>query len=139
MIRRQLWLIAIYATGCLTLVPWCVWTLFTTATRDQAAWLIVLPLAWLISFWPLAGSLLAIAQVYRFMKRLDQLQASGDLRREFLAHGLDKTVIALVARDNRLPVWAVRWAVKRLPLKALLQAALEKDRQTRNKDKPLQP
>jgi len=128
MIKQKLWLLVIYILGCLTLVPWCVWTLFTTATKDDIALLIVLPLAWVISYWPMMGSLMAAWNIHRFMRKLDNLKTTEDIRREFLAHGLDETVIDMIARENKLPAWLVRKVIRKLPLQELLQKAVEKDR-----------
>ncbi|TNF33150.1 MAG: hypothetical protein EP312_10090 [Gammaproteobacteria bacterium] len=127
MIKQKLWLLVIYILGCLTLVPWCVWTLFTAATKDNIALLIVLPLAWVISYWPMMGSLVAAWNIHRFMKKLDDLKTTDDIRREFLAHGLDDAVIDMIAHENKLPAWLVRKVIRKLPLEALLQKAVEKD------------
>lgn len=135
MIKQKLWLLVIYIAGCLTLVPWCVWTLLTTATRDQYALLIVLPFAWVLSYWPMMGSLVAAWNIHRFMKKLDTLKTTEDIRQAFLAHGVDDAVIDMIARENRLPVWLVRKVAKKLPLDRILQRAIEKDRQSCEKNR----
>ncbi len=127
MIKQKLWLIAIYIAGCLTLVPWCVWTLFTTATRDQYALLIVLPFAWVLSYWPMVGSLMAAWNIHRFMKTLENLKTSDDIKREFLSHGMDKTVVELIARENKMPVWLIQKIIKKLPIETMLEQAVEKE------------
>src|SRR5690606_1153897 len=86
-----------------------------------------LPLAWVISYWPMMGSLMAALHIHRFMKKLDTLKTTDDIRREFLARGLDEAVIDMIARENQLPAWLVRKVIRKLPLEELLQKAVEKD------------
>lgn len=94
-------------------------------SRETMALWIVLPLAWLFSYFPMLGSVLMLLRWRTFMRSLERLE--GHLRgKEALPEAELATVetflVELAATENRLPRCLVRPLVKRLMTELLARA-----------------
>lgn len=122
MLRQTLLALAIYLLGACGLVYWSVTGLSSGAPREDWALMIVLPMAWLFSYWPMLGSLLTIARIRSIQRTVEgiaaQLDTGLDPSPERLRE-LEDMGTVLAARENRVPRFLVRPFIR----KALNQAA----------------
>lgn len=117
MIGRMLLAVLLYAAGLLMLLVWSVHGFVTGAPRDDWALMIVLPIAWAFSYWPMLGSLLMIARIRGLQRTLEGIAAeldagidpSPDKMRE-----LEDVFTHLAAQENRLPEFMVRPIIRKV-------------------------
>ena len=131
MLRRTALLLAIYCLGTAAIGGWSLSHLLGgTVTRENFALVVVLPIAWLTSFWPMATSLVMILRIRALRGLLAQLAArveagaapTHEQRRE-----LEDVFTQLAAQDNGLPELLMRPLVRRA-LDVLLARAQESAR-----------
>lgn len=116
MIGRMLLAVLLYAAGLVMLLVWSVHGFVTGAPKEDWALMIVLPMAWAFSYWPMLGSLLMIARVRGLQRTLEGIAAeldagidpSPDKLRE-----LEDVFTRLAAEENRLPEFLVRPIVRK--------------------------
>jgi hypothetical protein len=110
MLRRSAAFVILYLLGLLLVWGWSLSHLFGgTATRDNLALVLVLPLAWTFSYWPMVGSLLAAWKVWRLQKTLEtwaERKAVG-LPTELPEQEIEDVLTRLMAEENHIPE---RWA-----------------------------
>ena len=58
MFRRSLLAALVYVIGAIALLTWSISGFLAGAPREDWALMIVLPAAWIVSFWPMFGSLM---------------------------------------------------------------------------------
>lgn len=103
-----LWLV-----GLTTLVPYALYHLFFTATRDQYAFLISVVLIWVFGFWGLVGPLISIYRLYPILRALDRAKSSQDFA-QLLHHTDNETAaVELIATEWRLPRPVALWLYRR--------------------------
>jgi len=116
MLRRTLYALVIYVFGAVCLLYWSLAGFSAGAPREAWALMIVLPAAWVFSFWPSFGTLVVIWQVrnaHGLLTRLDrEFREEGTVDVSDLAE-LEVLAIKLVARKNRLPEFIVRPFVRK--------------------------
>lgn len=116
MLRRTLYALVVYIFGAISLLYWSLSGFNAGAPREDWALMIVLPVAWIISFWPGFAALVVIWQVRNaqgLLTRLDQqFLADGTVDASDLGE-LEDLAVKLVARENRLPAVIVRPFVRR--------------------------
>lgn len=111
MLRRAVLAFAVYLVGATGLLYWSISGFNAGAPREDWALMIVLPVAWIVSYWPMLGSLLAVARILGLRRRLEailsQIDAGGDPSPEKLRE-LEDFGTALAAGEYRLPEFIVR-------------------------------
>jgi hypothetical protein len=124
MLRRSAGLVLLYLIGLLSIWGWSLSHLLGgTATRDNLALVLVLPLAWTISYWPMVGSLLAAWKIWRLQKTLEtwsERKALG-LPADLPEQEIEDALTHLAAEENGIPE---RWA--RPLVRKLIRAARER-------------
>jgi hypothetical protein len=117
MLGRSILAVLTYIAGLVALVVWSIHGFLTGAPREDWALMIVLPLAWGFSYWPMLGSLVMIARVRGLQRTLEgvaaELGAGIDPSPEKLLE-LEEVGTKLAARENRLPEFIVRPIVRRV-------------------------
>jgi hypothetical protein len=117
MLGRSILAVLTYIVGLVALVVWSVHGFLTGAPREDWAIMIVLPLAWGFSYWPMLGSLVMIARVRGLQRTLEgvaaELGAGIDPSPEKLLE-LEEVGTKLAARENRLPEFIVRPIFRRV-------------------------
>lgn len=109
-------LVLIYLLGILITFGVSIWFLFIDyAGKDWLALLIVMPFAWLLSYWPMAGSFLMIIKLRRIQNSLDEIacrarQNSGQLvesdRRELV-----EVAVEMAVNETGMPRFLARRAI----------------------------
>ncbi len=138
MLQRAILALAVYLAGAIGLFSWSATALRAGAPREDWALLIVLPAAWLFSYWPMLGSLLTIVRIRGIQRTVErvaaQLRAGSDPTPETLRR-LEDMGTVLAARENRLPGFLVRpiirSALRRAVRDGVLQRLVEKGRERR--------
>jgi hypothetical protein len=116
MVRRSAALIALYLAGIAIVGGWALWhVLGGTVTRENAAGVIVFPLAWTFGFWPTVMPVLLAARVWRLQSMLEAYVArrAAGLSTEAPERELEDTVTLLVAHENGIPERLARLLVRR--------------------------
>ena len=117
MIRRTAALVLLYLAGALLVWGWSLSHLLGgTATRENLALVLVLPLAWTLSYWPMVGSLLAAWKVWRLQKTLEtwaERKALG-LPAELPEREIEDVLTRLAAEENGIPEKWARRLVRKL-------------------------
>lgn len=116
MVRRA---VLIWILGLVTLVPWSVYRLLFIAERNEYAMLIVLPLFWIFGYWGVVGPILTLLKARRVLHAMQQAASAEELRRVVSSPEAQDAAIELIASENHLPEFAVRWAWKRFLLPRL--------------------
>jgi hypothetical protein len=110
--------VAIYGIGIVLVWGWSLSHLLGgTATRENLALVLVLPLAWTFSYWPMVGSALLAWRVHRLsgvLQNWAQRRALG-LPADAPAQELEDTLTLMLVHENPIPE---RWA-RRLVRRAL--------------------
>ena len=122
MVGRSIGLIVLYIAGLVGLGWWSLTGLFGGAPKEDWALLIVLPLAWLFSFWPIMGSLLVALRWRSFIRGLEEVDSrlkSGQAVQSETRAELVETLVELAAKENGVP----RFIARRFVEKAVEQAA----------------
>jgi hypothetical protein len=137
MIRRSIFAVLLYLAGLVALVVWSVHGFVTGAPKNDWALMIVLPIAWAFSYWPMLGSLLMIARIRGLQRTLEgiatELNTGVDPSPEKLRE-LEEVGTELAARENRIPEFIVRpiirKALARLVRDGTLKRIADKGRKT---------
>jgi hypothetical protein len=66
--------------GGLVIVPHAIYRLLFDATREEYAFLIVVPLFWILSFWGVVGPLLVVVRVRRLFQALETAGSAAAVR-----------------------------------------------------------
>ncbi|HEY8494233.1 MAG TPA: hypothetical protein VIN04_10095 [Myxococcota bacterium] len=110
MVARSAKLVALYVVGALVIGGWSLEHLLGgTVTRENAALVLVLPLAWMFGFWPTVVPIVLAHRLWRLQSHLEELMLQ---RRMGLSTGaaereLEDTLVMLAAHENGIPE---RWA-----------------------------
>ena len=116
MLRQTLLAVVVYVFGAVALVGWSLSGFMTGAPREDWALMIVLPPAWIISYWPMLGSLTMAYRIWtigstleRIGERIRELGAAddGDIRE------LEDLATRLAAKESHLPELIVRPFVRK--------------------------
>jgi hypothetical protein len=117
MSRLNLLAAFVYATGTLLLLYWSVSGFFFGAPRENWPLMIVLPAAWIISFWPIYGSMLVAYKVWTIQDTLqrvgDTIEAAGSADKKDLKE-LEDLGTRLAAGESGIPEFIVRPMIRRL-------------------------
>lgn len=116
MLRRSLYALVVYVFGAIGLLYWSLAGFNAGAPREDWALMIVLPAAWIISFWPTFGTLVLIWKIRSaqgLLTRVDErLRADRAVDAADLAE-LEDLAVKLAASENRLPEFIVRPFIRR--------------------------
>lgn len=121
---------AIYLVGGALLVYWSLAGFIAGAPREEWALMIVLPLAWIFSFWPTYGSLSMILRIrsieHTLQRVVGQLRGGFDPSNADLEE-LEDYATRFAARENRLPEFLVRPFIRRGLAHAIARAKVERE------------
>jgi hypothetical protein len=112
MFVRSARLLALYLIGMLLVWSWSLSHLLGgTATRENLALVLVLPLAWTFSYWPMLGSLILAWKAHRLSSILQDWARcrSLGLPADAPEQQIEDMLTLLVAQENPIPA---RWARK---------------------------
>jgi len=98
-----LWII-----GLFTIVPYGIYALLFTATRDEYAFLITIVLFWIFGFWGVVGPLIAAWKVRQVMRALELAGSADERKRILLSSDSEEIAIDLLASENRIPKFMAR-------------------------------
>lgn len=122
MARQFIMAAAIYLVGGVVLVYWSLSGFVAGAPREDWALMIVLPLAWIFSFWPTYGSLATLLKIRSIGRTLErvvaQLRVGLDPEHADLAE-LENQATRIAAQENRLPEFLVRPLIRRGLVRAI--------------------
>lgn len=106
-----------YVFGLVALVIWSIHGFVTGAPKEDWALMIVLPLAWAFSYWPMLGSLIMISRIRGLQRTLEgigrELEGGNDPSPQRMQE-LEDMGTRLAAHENRLPEFIVRPIIRRL-------------------------
>ena len=116
MLRRTLFAVVVYIFGAIGLLYWSLAGFNAGAPRADWALMIVLPAAWIISFWPMYGSLVMVRKIWALQGLLERI--GERIRMEGAADAKDTRELEdigtkLAARENGLPEFVVRPFVRK--------------------------
>jgi hypothetical protein len=109
-LRRSARLVGLYLLGILLIGGWSLAHLMGgTATRENLAAILVLPLAWTFGYWPVMGSWVLAWKVWRLQATLETWveRKSLGLPVDAPEQELEDTLTLLLAHENGIPE---RWA-----------------------------
>lgn len=95
--------VALWATGLVTLVPYATHYLLLYADRSEYALLITLILFWVFGYWSLAGPLIAVLQVRRVFRALEQAKSKQELMTLLQGPDARDVAIEFIASKNHIP------------------------------------
>jgi len=124
MLRRTAALVITYLLGLLLIWGWSLSHLLGgTATRDNLALVLVLPLAWTFGYWPMVGSSLAAWKVWCLQKALETWagRRAAGLAADLPEREIEDVLTRLVVDENDIPE---KWA--RRVVRKLMSAARER-------------
>lgn len=117
MLRHTLYAFVVYLFGAIGLLYWSLSGFNAGAPREDWALMIVLPAAWIFSFWPMFGTLVLILRIRAtqgLLERIaDRLRAEGAANPTDL-QALEDLAVRLAARENRLPEFIMRPLVRKM-------------------------
>lgn len=116
MLRRSAKLFALYVAGILVVGGWSLGHVVSgTVTAENAAGVIVFPLAWIFGYWPVVGPLLLAWKIWRLQSVLEEYcarRASGVSTAE-QERELEDAVTLLAMEENGIPERFARRLVRR--------------------------
>lgn len=116
MLRSTLYAFVVYVFGAVGLLYWSVAGFNAGAASEDWALMLVLPAAWIISFWPMFGTAMMVWKVrgaQDLLQRIvDRLRDEGAADTTNLAD-LEELAVQLAAHENRLPQFLVRRIIRR--------------------------
>jgi len=122
MLRRSILAALTYLLGLVALAIWSIHGFLTGAPKEDWALMIVLPLAWAFSYWPMLGTVVLIARIRGLQRTIGkiatELNSDGEPGPENLGE-LEDIATSFAAHENRLPEFIVRPFIR----KALQHAA----------------
>lgn len=101
-------IVFLWILGGLVIVPYAIYRLLFDATRDEYAFLIVVPLFWIFGFWGVVGPLLMAVRVRRLFRALETAGSATAVREALERHEAEAIVVDLIARENGLPKFVAR-------------------------------
>ena len=117
MLRHTLYAFVVYLIGAIGLLYWSLSGFNAGAPREDWALMIVLPAAWIFSFWPMFGTLVLIWRIRAaqgLLERIaERLRAEGAADATDL-QALEDLAVKLAARENRLPEFIMRPLVRKV-------------------------
>ena len=116
MLRQSVRAAAIYVVGGIGLVTWSLTGFAAGAPREDWALMIVLPIAWIVSFWPMYGSLMLIWRIRSIQATLQRVADENAAGRNPAGDDLgdlEDYATGLAVRESRLPEMLVRPLVRR--------------------------
>ena len=121
MFRRSLLAALVYVIGAIALLTWSISGFLAGAPREDWALMIVLPAAWIVSFWPMFGSLMMAYKIWTLQDTLErigtQVQATGAADGNDLKE-LEEIGTKLAADESGLPEFVVRGFIRRFLARA---------------------
>jgi hypothetical protein len=109
-LRRSARLVGLYLLGLVLIGAWSLGHLLGgTATRENLAAVLVLPMAWAFGYWPVMGSFLVAWKIWRLQATLEtwlERKALG-LPVDSPEQEVEDTLTLLLAHENGIPE---RWA-----------------------------
>jgi hypothetical protein len=111
MLRRSILLVLTYLSGLVALAIWSIHGFLTGVPKEEWALMIVLPLAWAFSYWPMLGTLVLIARIRGLQRTLGKMPTELDSDREPGPENLgelEDIATSFAAYENRLPEFIVR-------------------------------
>ena len=114
---RSLLAAFVYAAGALILLYWSVSGFIAGAPKDSWALMIVLPAAWIISFWPVYASLLIAYKIWTIQ---DVLERVGEaIKARGVADGKDLKELEdlgtrLAVKESGIPEFIARPIIRKL-------------------------
>jgi len=126
---RSAKLLSLYLLGIALIGGWSLsHVLGGNVTTDNFALVLVLPLAWIFSYWPTMGGLLLAWKMYRLQANVEGWAESAalGLPTEHAEHELEDTLTLLAVQENAIPErWARPW-VRKLMAAARAKADAER-------------
>jgi hypothetical protein len=98
----------LWVIGALLIVPYAIYRLLSDATRDEYAFLIVVPLFWIFGFWGVVAPLLMAVRVRRLFRALETAGSAPAVRDALENNEAEGIVVDLIARENGLPKFVAR-------------------------------
>jgi hypothetical protein len=114
----------LWILGGLIIVPYAVYRLLFEASRDEYAFLIVVPLFWIFGFWGVVGPLVIVVRVRRLFRALETAGSVAAVRDALEKHESEEIVVDLIARENGLPKFVARRIYRTLVKKISGQVGL---------------
>lgn len=106
MFRQSIALFLLYLAGAVVVPAWSLLHVFAgTVTSENAALVIVLPLAWIFGFWGVAGPLLVVWKIWRLQSVLEEhceRRAMG-LDTEASEQEVEDALTLLATQENPVP------------------------------------
>ncbi len=124
MIKRSLKLVALYGVGLVAIWAWALGHWFGgTVTAENAADVIVFPLAWTFGFWPVVMPLLVARRIWRLQSVVEELgtRAAAGVSTDDQEQEIEDTLTLLAMEEN--PIVPERFA-RRL-VRGLIRKAKE--------------
>jgi len=116
MIKRSAKLFVLYLLGIVLVGSWSLGHVFGgTVSSENAAGVIVFPLAWIFGFWPTVMPVLIAIRIWRLQSTLEQYcerRAAGVSTAEPEAE-IEDTITLLAVEENGIPERFVRPFVRR--------------------------
>lgn len=129
MVGRILLAVLLYAAGLVMLLVWSVHGFVAGAPKEDWALMIVLPMSWAFSYWPMLGSLLMIARIRGLQRTLKgiaaELDAGIDPSPEKLRE-LEGVFSHLAAEENRLPEFLVRPIIRKALVRLIRDGTMKR-------------
>lgn len=117
MLGRSVLAFLVYVLGLAALFIWSAYGFLTGAPREDWALMIVLPLAWAFSYWPMLGTLIMVVRIRGLQRTIEgigsELEAGIDPSPDKLLE-LEEVGTKLAARENHLPEFIVRPIVRKV-------------------------
>lgn len=107
----------LYVAGLVVLWGWAIAKVSAGLERDDVALVIVLPLAWTFSYFPMLGSLLLAVRmrsIQRVLADMHQRVRAGGRPTAEERKEIEETFTTLAASENGLPEFLVRPVVRRI-------------------------
>jgi len=121
MFRQSLLAGIVYVAGTVILLYWSVSGYLGGAEKENWALMIVLPAAWIISFWPTYASLLLAYKIWNIQDTLerigDSIRATGSADRKDMTE-LAEIGTELAAEESGIPQFIIRPFVRRFLARA---------------------
>lgn len=115
--------VLLWIVGMVTIVPYSVYRLFTDATRDEYAFLIVMPLFWIFGYWGVVTPLMMAYKIHKLMRALDLAKSDDERKKLLLSPESKEMAIELIAEENHIPKFAARWIVNKIAARLAAKAA----------------
>jgi hypothetical protein len=115
-IKRTARLFALYAVGTFAVAGWSLsHVLGGTVTTENAAGVIVFPLAWIFGYWPAVLPLVVAYRIWHLQATIEEIAARKaiGLDPSEQVQDIEDTLTLLAVQENGIPEWFVRPIVRR--------------------------